>query len=78
MFWQKFSNIFWIKFLASGGDPVHKMSKCIPWDLGLAGIEMLNIICDRAETAPKIFGLFLHAKGCLNVYGRVADDMSFM
>ena len=54
------------------------MSKRIPWDLGSAGMEMLNIMCDRAETAAKIFGLFLHAKGCLNVYGRVADDKSFM
>ena len=54
------------------------MSKRIPWNLGLAGMEMLNIICDRTETAAKIFGLFLHAKGCLNVHGRVADDMSFM
>ena len=60
------------------GIPVRKMSKYIPWYLGLAGMEMLNIICDRAETAAKIFGLFLHAKGCLNVYGRVQDDISFM
>ena len=41
--------------------------------LGLAGMEILNIICDRAETAAKTFGLFLHAKGYLNVYGRGAD-----
>ena len=60
------------------GIPVRKMCKCIPWDLGLAGIEMLNIICYRAETTAKIFGLFLHAKRCLNVYGRVVDDMSFI
>ena len=46
------------------------MSKRIPLDLELAGMEMLKIICDRTETAAKIFGLFLHAKGCLNVYGR--------
>ena len=46
--------------------------------LGLAGMEMLNIICDRAQTAAETFGLFLHAKGYLNVYGKGTYDMSFV
>ena len=41
-------------------------------------MKMLDIICDRAETAAKIFGLYFHAKGYLNVYGRGVDDISFM
>ena len=37
--------------------------------LGLAGMEIWNLICDRTETATKTFGLFFHAKRYLNVYG---------
>ena len=34
------------------------MSKGIPWDLGLAGMEMLNIICDKLKQLQKYLVYF--------------------